>query len=142
MFKKRQVDAATAERREKLRTCCRQLAAFLFSHIGLCALVVGYSIMGAATFQALEGQNEINKRLEVKHLRDATVADLWNMTMRFNVLWKENWTTEAGIYLQRFQTEVIAKVKQGYDGKDENDAREQWSFSGAFLYSLTVITTI
>lgn len=141
MFNKRHADSAE-ERRQRFRDCCRKFSAFLFSHIGLCALVVGYSIMGAATFQALEGQNEINKRQEVKSLRESTVAELWNMTLRFNVLWKDNWTTEANLYLQRFQTEIIAKVKQGYDGKDEHDTTEQWSFSGAFLYSLTVITTI
>lgn len=38
------------------------ITTFLFSHIGLCALVFGYSVFGAFTFQALEAQNELKKK--------------------------------------------------------------------------------
>lgn len=45
--------------------------------------------------------------------------------------------------LRRFETNVVAAAKlEGYDGKDVFDAERQWSFSGALLYSVTVITTI
>ena len=46
--------------------------------------------------------------------------------------------------LDKFEKLVITKAKtEGYDGNDstnENDV--QWNFSGALLYSVTVITTI
>jgi len=32
----------------------------------------------------------------------------------------------------------VSAIKNGYDGVEEN----KWTFAGAFLYSLTVITTI
>ena len=60
----------------------------------------------------------------------------------FNVLWRENWTVAAGKVLKVFEMDVIRKAKtEGYDGQ-ENTKQTQWSFSGALLYSVTVITTI
>ena len=45
--------------------------------------------------------------------------------------------------LRKFETNVVAATKvEGYDGKELLDADRQWSFSGALLYSVTVITTI
>jgi len=43
-------------RRQRLTACCKSAAAFLFSHIGLAAMVVAYSIMGGFLFQASEPQ--------------------------------------------------------------------------------------
>ena len=62
----------------------------------------------------------------------------------FNVLYRENWTREAGKVLKRFEQNVIRKAKtEGYDGSDSgDDSSVQWNFSGALLYSVTVITTI
>lgn len=35
----------------------------------------------------------------------------------------------------------MLSIRKGYDGK-EYGKQAQWTFTGAFLYSLTVITTI
>jgi hypothetical protein len=59
------------------------------------------------------------------------------------VLYQENWTHLAREQLRKFETNVVAATKvEGYDGKELLDADRQWSFSGALLYSVTVITTI
>ncbi|UYV61332.1 hypothetical protein LAZ67_1004422 [Cordylochernes scorpioides] len=126
----------------KCKTCCRRVVAFLFSHVGLCALVVGYSVLGALAFRQLESRSEQESGYHLKALRRDTVAKLWNITMNLNVLYPKNWTEMVSIEIQRFQSEVIARVKDGYDGKELSESSGQWSFSGAFLYSLTVITTI
>lgn len=61
---------------------------------------------------------------------------------QFNVLWRENWTMAAGKVLKNFERTVIRKSKmEGYDGGD-SDSSVQWNFSGALLYSVTVISTI
>ncbi|CAN7985822.1 unnamed protein product [Ixodes hexagonus] len=125
----------------KCKTCCRRFTAFLFSHVGLCALVVGYSILGAFAFRALEAPYEVEKASQVILMRERTVRRLWEITDRFNVLYRENWTTAVSSEIMDFQGRLIAAVKDGYDGK-EIGTGQQWSFSGAFLYSLTVITTI
>ena len=60
-----------------------------------------------------------------------------------NVLYHENWTMEASKVLRKFEMDVIRKAKnEGYDGKEGTDDTSAWDFSGALLYSVTVITTI
>lgn len=124
----------------KCRRCCGRFFTFLFSHIGLCALVIGYSIMGAFAFRALESPYEEQKAFQVSQLRQDTVRRLWEITDKLNVLYKDNWTGLVEAEVRRFQKDLILAVKEGYDGKE--GPGQQWSFSGAFLYSLTVITTI
>jgi hypothetical protein len=59
------------------------------------------------------------------------------------VLYEKNWTHLVHEQLRKFETNVVAATKvEGYDGKELQDADRQWSFSGALLYSVTVITTI
>ena len=64
--------------------------------------------------------------------------------MELNVLYRKNWTLLAEEVIKRFEKNVIRKVKtEGYDGGDsEDETSGQWNFSGALLYSVTVITTI
>ncbi|XP_076340207.1 potassium channel subfamily K member 18-like [Tachypleus tridentatus] len=120
---------------------CRAGTTFLFSHIGLCGLVVGYTIMGAFTFEALEAYNERAKREEMQNERTAIVEALWDITAKSSVLHEVNWTQLAAATLRNFEVTIVQAVrKEGYDGKD--DSSLQWSFSGALLYSIIVITTI
>ncbi|XP_064460217.1 potassium channel subfamily K member 18-like isoform X2 [Ornithodoros turicata] len=125
----------------KCKSCCKRVASFLLSHLGLCALVVGYGLLGALAFRALEGPYEVQKASEVKNMREETVSRLWEATLQLNVLYKENWTAVVDREIREFQGRIVAAVKDGYDGTETGDSR-QWSLSGAFLYSLTVITTI
>lgn len=48
------------------------------------------------------------------------------------------WKAKVRDVLENYQKKVVTAVKDGYDGMEEN----KWTFAGAFLYSLTVITTI
>ncbi|XP_076344207.1 TWiK family of potassium channels protein 7-like [Tachypleus tridentatus] len=140
---RKEVHYLTEKRRHanKCKTCCRKFTALMFSHVGLCGLVVGYSIMGAFAFRALEAPYEEEKASEVTEMREQTVKRLWDITYNYNVLYRENWTKTVTSEIQDFQSALIAAVRDGYDGKGV-EAGQQWSFSGAFLYSLTVITTI
>lgn len=103
--------------------------------------MVGYAVLGAFAFRALEAPHEVQRADEVQRLRDATVDRLWEITDRYNVLYRENWTVEVGREMAEFQRGLIEAVKDGYDGRPSGQG-QRWTLSGAFLYSLTVITTI
>ena len=120
----------------------KQFIAFLFSHVGLCCLVVGYSILGGFIFRALEAPSEMKVKANVKVIRQEFVSKLWNITIRYNMFYRPNWTKEAEEVLLAFQDEIYTATKRdGYDGKD-SEKEQQWNFAGALLYSVTVITTI
>jgi hypothetical protein len=141
------------ERRERRRrqrqqalTCCKKIAAFLFSHIGLAGMVVAYSIMGGFLFRALEAPFESREKLAIRNLKEKQIDRIWQMAVlqTSDSIDKTNFTNEVrGIFL-RFQQEVTIAVKdKGWDGKDTTeDSSLQWSFAGALLYAVTVITTI
>ena len=60
-------DEARLDRRRRRRqavvSCCKHGVAFIFSHVGLAAMVVAYSILGGFLFRALEAPHE--KRVKV-----------------------------------------------------------------------------
>ena len=58
---------------------------FLFSHIGLLSLVVGYCIMGAFIFEELERENEILVKRNVTKTRHAVTEQLWDITRNMEV---------------------------------------------------------
>ncbi|OQV25261.1 hypothetical protein BV898_00945 [Hypsibius exemplaris] len=64
----------------KCRYYCKKFIAFLFSHIGLCGLVVAYVILGAITFSYLEADNERMVKVRVQGLHNSTLDELWNVT--------------------------------------------------------------
>jgi len=181
--------------RQRIVSCCKQMAAFLFSHVGLAAMVVAYSIMGGFLFQALEAPAEHQVRLKVVRCRDEKIDEIWvlaselassptsftptpampappgvvrktrtgiavgsstqrppttsigdfgldaNDTMQWR---RKNFTDKVADIFKSFQTEVRQAVKEdGWDGNDSTDLSQlQWSFAGALLYAVTVITTI
>jgi hypothetical protein len=53
---------------------------FLFSHIGLLSLVVGYCIMGGFIFAELERENELMVKRNVTKTRQAVTETLWDIT--------------------------------------------------------------
>ncbi|XP_075218298.1 potassium two pore domain channel sandman isoform X3 [Lycorma delicatula] len=146
MEKKRSSKRSYGKRRktwtEKCKDYIRQFIAFMFSNIGIIGLVIGYTIAGSFMFMAIE-QNENNSNVEeVERARNTTVAKLWEATCcTLNVFSEESWRNAVHVELSAFQKVVINAVQNyGYEGEDFIGNR--WSFSGAFLYSLSVITTI
>ena len=56
-----------------------------------------------------------------------------------NVFSERIWKAKVKTVLEKYQKKMVTAIKNGYDGAEES---KRWSFAGAFLYSLTVITTI
>merc|ERR1719369_1273645 len=72
--------------------------------------------------------------------RQTAVMKLWNITEKYNTLHQTNWSEEVKFVIAEYQEEVIKAIDESFDGKDIPD--NLWSFSGALLYSITVIITI
>lgn len=173
----------------------------VFSNLGICALLVGYTLLGSFVFLAIEGggssgtnshyhrsstsltavtSNIDNQRKPqgqnssqdsavttsswLKRVADEsrarTVENIWDITVSLNILYRDNWTRLAAQEISRFQdqllqrlTEEMALQQQGAatsgTGRDQqiqerrsSSSAHEWNFARAFLYSLTVLTTI
>jgi hypothetical protein len=135
-------EAAKATRRRRLNRFLyfvRVFLAHLFSTTGLCLLVVAYVCMGALIFKFLESKNEVKQRHDVQRERIGCAYDLWNFTITLNVFYEDKWKQATIERLKQFEERIVRAVnKDGYGGTNV----DQWTFSGALLYSVTVITTI
>ncbi|CAG7732610.1 unnamed protein product [Allacma fusca] len=131
-----------ATRCSSCMSACRQLTTFFLSHVGLISLVVGYCIIGAFTFEALEYRHELEMKENMTKTREALTHALWKMTVETDVIREETWVTNATARLLSFEREIINAMKKGgWDGNEKNNTL-QWTFSGALFYSIVVITTI
>lgn len=122
----------------------------MFSHIGLCGMVIVYAIAGGFMFQHLESANEKSECLKAEKkyrpLENNTKYNLWQIASNF----KSNEEMamaldEFGRQLVNFRDDVLQLM---YDGKNCSQMGEpggpgyEWSYPGALLFSVTVITTI
>lgn len=129
-------------RMERCKSCCKSLTTFIFSRVGLCLLVVAYAFGGGVVFQFLEGPYEGQISEIIQRRLIITVEKLFNTSEESKVLYKSNWTTMAQKILEEYQQELVRQTKRGHQGERSNDDTKQWTFPGAILYAITVITTI
>ncbi|KAK4878866.1 hypothetical protein RN001_011372 [Aquatica leii] len=143
-------------------SCPGSQSTSVIATIGVCCLVLAYTILGAFAFMALEGRLEHDTAVaaskhDPKHdkstvgvLRAQTVDKLWSITENLNILYRENWTRLAAEEVLEFQEALIRAMKGTNNGQVRNPSSamfyyhtpHRWSFSSSFLYSLTLITTI
>lgn len=124
----------------KCKEFLRQFIAFMFSNIGIIGLVVGYTIAGSFMFIALEKDSYNNRLDQVRKIRNDTADELWRRTC-CDVYEEATWRNIVTVELEKFQNKIVKEVVIfGYEG--ERASTNRWSFSGSFLYSLSVITTI
>ncbi|CAH1382271.1 hypothetical protein MTP99_006204 [Tenebrio molitor] len=126
---------------KKCKDLCRQFIAFLFSNVGIIGLVVSYTIAGAFIFRYVEKRHQDQLRLDVLRIRNETVSKFWNKTLEMNTFAEADYKKLVVDELLLYQKRMVKFIQRGYDGAVESYS-EKWSFAGAFLYSLTVITTI
>ncbi|XP_032590869.1 TWiK family of potassium channels protein 12 [Drosophila grimshawi] len=128
---------------ERFKDHCRHFTAFMFSNVGIILLVTFYTIGGAFIFQAIE-IFEYEKLKTVKphrfiehNVSGDCLSRIWELTAEnISFFDRHAYRKHVNAVLLDYQRAVVKKQLRG------PDVDHQWSFSGAFLYSLTVITTI
>uniref|UniRef100_A0A182PAA6 Potassium channel domain-containing protein n=1 Tax=Anopheles epiroticus TaxID=199890 RepID=A0A182PAA6_9DIPT len=176
-------------------SCCagRSSSTFwaaLLTNIGICTLLLAYTLLGSFIFLAIEGgASQMQQRtlatrhqkqlpannnhhgrpdtanltfpqlilLEAVEARQKTVENIWDITVSLNILYRENWTRLASMEIARFQEQFVNRlleemtqinnmqhaVAAGGGGHDPGHGQDNnWTFARAFLYSLTILTTI
>lgn len=142
-------------------------SASVLTCLGVCIIVLVYTLLGAFAFMALEGTFATFRETETSvaasqpnpsttdslvgaEIRSKTVEKLWSITEDLNILYKDNWTRLAAQEVMEFQ-DTLVRAMRGSTGVSYRQRGTQtylhgpqhrWSFSSSFLYSLTLITTI
>ncbi|XP_043251133.1 potassium channel subfamily K member 18-like isoform X1 [Colletes gigas] len=133
---------STSVRGAELLCCCCSCSTAtstktpgLLASLGVCVLVLGYTLLGAFAFMALEGglkSDSVNELLpggskaeggsygvpnleddnSAMELRARTVERLWSITEDLNVLYKENWTRLAAREVFEFQENLARGLRR------------------------------
>ncbi|XP_034236591.1 potassium channel subfamily K member 18-like [Thrips palmi] len=97
----------------------------MLASVGVCVLVLAYTLLGAFAFMALEGSgfssrqpappDPVTRASAPAHdeLRTKTVEKLWSITEDLNILYKDNWTRLAAQEVLRFQDMLVQNIKSG-----------------------------
>lgn len=133
--------------------CCKRVSKFLFSHIGLVAMVIIYSIAGAFLFQLLEQHEEAKTCQEGKGQEETNIVNLrsqlltyiqFNISTNPNDPSKDNETvanTKIDQWLEDFRT-AVNDNRDTYKYTGQDCSSSKWSFGNSLLFAVTVITTI
>ena len=156
----RKQNLSPAQRRWKsFRNVCRSIFEFMFTQVGVGGMVVGYTIVGAFIFQAIElshGQIEHNtldlsgsinpttSKLhkiasmseEVVRLRLSTLDEVWKLTEIHNIFNRTLWTIDVAEALFHHQEDMVSLIRQGYE---EQTLEEKWSFPAALMFTLRYV---
>ena len=124
--------------------CVKRFITFLVSQVGLTSAVVAYCMLGSVIFKMLEAPYEESQRVRIRELKEAQTKKFLEISERLDMTpeGQDKWKLEADDILKVFQDEVFSVVKHnGWNGQDMEEEL-QWSYAGAMLYSVTVLTTI
>ena len=135
---------------EKKSGVCTFIATLIFSHIGLCFMVVIYCCIGGLIFEHLEKQNEIQICYDAKDEYDP--MENKTITQLVDVMTQYEGTDDRSFMEIEIQT-IIATFRNnslaiGYNGDEcwmygkEGGPQFEWSWAGSMYFSVTVVSTI
>ena len=152
---------------------CRKSTMIVFSTLGMTVILLGYIALGAVIFSTVESKyltesptvmnsnhlmaslsQELNTYIDTQ--RELTVSKLWRMTEQMNILYPDNWTSNAAKELLSFQLDLSRKltaelmsIKTGANPSAlgtlqyvRRGGGEEWGAARGALYSLSLLTTI
>jgi len=113
-------------RRQSAVRCCRQTIAFIFSHVGLAATVVAYSIAGGFLFRSLEAPLETERRATYGAMKQADVDEIVKLVDELVCTavpsgeWQRNFSGRVLATFARFQGKVFVEDCYRYIQKLKN----------------------
>ncbi|OWF47521.1 TWiK family of potassium channels protein 7-like [Mizuhopecten yessoensis] len=129
---------------------CRTIMKIMFSHIGLCGLVALYCAAGGFIFEHLEKSNE--EQICYDTYKEYIVMENDSLSKIQQLV--EDYEGNPDKSTLKFQLQGILQIYRdnsiniGYDGGNcsayglVDGPKYKWSWSGAFFFSVTVISTI
>lgn len=150
---------------KKNRSCFIKLFSLIFPHLGLLVLVFIYMIAGAFLFQTLEKSARIQScqegaskelviirryRQRIFNLLFVNITDDENMSDNETAYYIENYVQDSNIeqnrnfkeIMKEFRTNLI-RIQDDYKYTGQNcSTDDSWSFQSAFLFTLSLITSI
>ncbi|VDD85251.1 unnamed protein product [Enterobius vermicularis] len=123
----------------------KHIIAFFFSHVGLCALVVGYALLGAVVFKAVEGPHETRIQSEVTAARNRVVNIAWSIKWKANLrrnLFNQTWKNVLSQQVKKFQVKCMWAIRRGYDGKVNSAVFTCFSLFLQLLLSCALVLSV
>lgn len=125
--------------REKFKDFCRKFAAFMFTQVGVGALIVSYAFLGAFMFQAIETERN-NTAIQDQEIARVNMADeLWSVVEQYNTLNNSAVVEQFNEKLVSYQKNYTILVRSGF--KNVN-ITQQWTNSASLMYCLSVFSMI
>ena len=106
-------DVGSLERRRRRRDkWLKRIVSALFSHVGLAAIIAGYSIMGGFLFQALEAPAEDREKVRIRKFKADKVEELEQQAMLLSAeqIDRDNFTAAAFVILHQFQQQASSAL--------------------------------
>lgn len=125
--------------REKLKDCCRKFAAFMFTQVGVGALIVTYAVLGAFMFQAIEKEANNTALEEMPSFRRFMADELWVIVERYNTLNNTAVVEHYDRKLIEYQNNFTDLIRKGFKNQT---TEEQWNYSASLMYCLSVFSMI
>ncbi|KAL7641760.1 UNVERIFIED_CONTAM: hypothetical protein RMT77_007634 [Armadillidium vulgare] len=117
---------------------------FVFSHVGLCALVLGYSVAGAFLFSWLEQKAIVVPFNATEHI-EKCIDQIFNISERHGLFISGDvslWRMEIIEQMRLHDLDVTHALQEDRYDKTEEDLDERWSIINSLFYCVTAITTI
>ena len=150
----KQILTTSQKRWKAFRNICRSIFELMFTQVGIGGIVIGYTIVGAFIFQAIElsyderpqkivsstgkaAKMKVSIPEKVIELRSSTLNEVWKLTEMHNIFNRSLWTIDVATALFHHQEGMVSLIQDGYE---EQTVEEKWSFPAALMFTLRLVT--